>query len=156
MAKKDLKAAAQQASSFVGLQDKAQSTTAKQFSATAFKKPNSDYYRLDLVVRDTVTNGKSKPKMVESIKVNYKEYLTIMSGYEGVSITKYIQGLIDADMKKNKELYNDLQNLKESGKPVTLHEQAEAYRLQQAEQLLKDMGYTEQADGTWKAPKETK
>jgi hypothetical protein len=65
-----------------------------------FKKPSSDYYRLDLVTR-----GLNNGKMTETIKMNYKEYLRKMAAAEGVSVTKYIHNLIEKDMKKNKKEY---------------------------------------------------
>ena len=65
-----------------------------------FKKPNSDYYRLDLIVRELESG-----KMTEAIKTDYKEYLTTMAAVEGVSITKYIHSLLDDDMKKRNKEY---------------------------------------------------
>ena len=65
-----------------------------------FKKPNSDYYRLDLIVRELESG-----KMTEAIKTDYKEYLTKMAAVEGVSITKYIHSLLDDDMKKRSKEY---------------------------------------------------
>jgi hypothetical protein len=76
-----------------------------------FKKPNSDYYRLDLIAREIV-NG----KMTADIKTNYKEYLEIMAAVEGVSITRYIQGLLDTDMSKRKQLYKAQKELREQAK----------------------------------------
>lgn len=74
-------------------------TPTKPAKAKPFKKPNSDYYRLDLIVR-----GVADGKMNETIKTNYKDYLSVMTAVDGISITKYIQALIDNDMKnRNKE-----------------------------------------------------
>lgn len=74
----------------------------KQAEVMPFKKPNSDYYSLDLVVRETRLNPKTNHNvMTEEIKTDYREYLNRVRGSQ--SITKYIHGLIDADMKrKNK------------------------------------------------------
>jgi hypothetical protein len=72
---------------------------------TPFKKPNSDYYRLDLIVR-----GVAMGKMTSDIRVNYKDYVETMAAAKGISITKYIQSLIDKDMntKANKQQYEEL------------------------------------------------
>lgn len=65
-----------------------------------FAKPNSDYYKLDLVVRNTVMNPKTKHAVtVESVKVDYREYINSVRGDK--SITRYIQDLIEKDMKKH-------------------------------------------------------
>lgn len=89
----------------------------------AYKKPNSDYIRLDLVIRK-VTNkaivnesknterqfvdpGKYKGKvwqrqvLTEEIETDYKTYLQARAKEENTSITRYIQNLIAEDMKKN-------------------------------------------------------
>jgi hypothetical protein len=61
------------------------------------KKSNSDYIRLDVA--------------------DYKEYLRTMSGYDSmktgktVSVTKYIQKLIDADMQARKSEYEKAKNI---------------------------------------------
>lgn len=75
-------------------------TREKEKNLTPFKKPNSDYYRLDLVVRDNVPGAKGHNVMVKDIKTDYKAYLDSVRGTQ--SITKYIHGLIDQDMKKHK------------------------------------------------------
>lgn len=113
MAKKlDLKAAAQ-ANDFTGMQQKAEDATAKQFTKAAFKKPNSDYLRLDLVVRDTTHTGTcGKPKMIEKVRADYKTYIEAMSGLEKISMTKYIHKLIEMDMERNKNVYADLMQIR--------------------------------------------
>lgn len=75
-------------------------TTASKPASKPFKKPNSDYYRLDLIVRELESG-----KMTEAIKTDYKEYLNTMAAVEGVSITKYIHSLLDDDMKKRSKEY---------------------------------------------------
>lgn len=61
------------------------------------KKTNSDYIRLDVA--------------------DYKEYLQTMAGYDSmksgksVSVTKYIQSLISADMDSRKEEYEKAKNI---------------------------------------------
>lgn len=55
------------------------------------KKTNSDYLRLDIY--------------------DYKEYLTTMAGFKRTSVTKYIQGLIRADMQQNKDTFEKLKNI---------------------------------------------
>ncbi len=66
-----------------------------------FKKPNGDYYRLDLVKRKVVTNpATNHPITTEGIEVDYRKYLTGVAGREG--ITAYIHKLIDKDMKAHK------------------------------------------------------
>lgn len=74
-----------------------------------FKKPNSDYYRLDMISR-AIVGGKT----VETIRTNYKEYVETMASSDGISITKYIQNLIDADMRKpkNRQKFESLKNKK--------------------------------------------
>jgi len=65
-----------------------------------FTKPTSDYYRLDLIVRESIPGAKGHNVMTEDIKVNYREYLDSVRGTQ--SITKYIHSLIDKDMQRNK------------------------------------------------------
>lgn len=55
------------------------------------KKSNSDYLRLDVY--------------------GYKDYLSTMAGFRKMSITRYIQKLIDADMDQNKETYEKIKNI---------------------------------------------
>lgn len=92
-----------------GMDQKAQEATAKQFTAAAaaFKKPNSDYYRLDLVTRQQDAKG----KMIEAIKTDYKAYLTAMARAEGLSLTKYLHKLIDEDMERNAKRYEELKQV---------------------------------------------
>lgn len=78
--------------------DEKQSTVVKPF-----KKPASDYYRLDLVKRQTVVKekGKGNRVMIEDVDTDYREYLDSVRGT--MSITAYIQALLDKDMKANKK-----------------------------------------------------
>lgn len=80
-----------------------QSDKATQPPVKAFKKPTTDYYRLDLVKRKTVAKqqGKGSKVMIEDIETNYREYLDSVRGT--MSITGYIQALIDKDMKAKKK-----------------------------------------------------
>lgn len=84
--------------------------TSKPATKTAktkpFKKPNSDYYRLELITRETVDG-----KLTETIKTDYKDYLVKMAAVDSVSITKYIHKLIDNDMKKRKKDYEEIKKL---------------------------------------------
>lgn len=73
-----------------------------------FKKPTSDYYRLDMIVRETIQGKKGHPVITEDIKTDYKDYITVMANAEGLSITKYIHKLIDQDMEQNKRKYKQL------------------------------------------------
>lgn len=81
---------------------------AKKEVVKPFKKPNSDYYRLDLVLREVVGG-----KMAETIKTDYKGYVETMAAIEGTSITKYIQSLIDRDMNERKATFEEAKKLKE-------------------------------------------
>ena len=79
--------------------------TAKPAKATKpaskpFKKPNSDYYRLDLILRDVVDG-----KMVEDIKTDYMSFVKEEAHKHRVSIAKYIQSLIDKQMNKADSLF---------------------------------------------------
>lgn len=67
-----------------------------------FKKPNSDYLRLDMIIRK-VADG----KMTSDVRKNYMEYVKAMARIEGVSMTKYLQNLIEKDMQieENKHKY---------------------------------------------------
>lgn len=78
--------------------DEKQSTVVKPF-----KKPASDYYRLDLVKRQTVVKekGKGNRVMIKDVDTDYREYLDSVRGT--MSITAYIQALLDKDMKANKK-----------------------------------------------------
>lgn len=69
---------------------------------TPFKKPNGDYYRLDLIIRDTVMGNNGHPVTSETIKVNYKDYLEQRAHEERTSISDYLHKLIDNDMKKHR------------------------------------------------------
>lgn len=64
-----------------------------------FTKPNGDFYKLDLVVRETVMGANKHMVTTETIKRDYKSYLQSVCGSEGM--TKYIQALIEKDAKKN-------------------------------------------------------
>lgn len=55
------------------------------------KKTNSDYLRLDVY--------------------GYKDYLQTMSGHAKKSVTKYIHGLIESDMERNRETYEKLKSI---------------------------------------------
>ena len=70
-----------------------------------FKKPTSDYYRLDMIVRETIPGKKGHPVITEDIKADYKDYISTMAAAEGVSITKYIHKLIEMDMYVHKSDY---------------------------------------------------
>lgn len=78
--------------------DEKQSTVIKPF-----KKPASDYYRLDLVKRQTVAKekGKGNRVMIEDVDTDYREYLDSVRGR--MSITAYIHALLDKDMKAKKK-----------------------------------------------------
>lgn len=67
------------------------STELKQPEKPIKKKSNSDYLRLDIY--------------------GYKDYLSTMAGFRKISITKYIQGLIDIDMEQNKEIYRKIKDI---------------------------------------------
>lgn len=68
-------------------------------------KPNSDYHRLDLVIRK-VESG----KITKEIEKDYKSYLGVMARVDDVSITKYIHNLIEKDMKKRNKEYELAKN----------------------------------------------
>lgn len=55
------------------------------------KKSNGDYLRLDIF--------------------RYRDFLSTMAGFRKMSITKYIQKLIDADMEQNQEIYEKIKNI---------------------------------------------
>lgn len=59
--------------------------------AASKKKKNSDYLRLDIS--------------------DYREYLSTMAGFKRISLTKYIQHLIDNDIKQCSETYEKLKNI---------------------------------------------
>lgn len=63
----------------------------QQSKKTVKKKSNSDYLRLDIY--------------------GYRDFLSTMAGFRKMSITKYIQGLIDADMEQNHEIYEKIKNI---------------------------------------------
>ena len=108
MAKKSLTDAAEALKIQTGkASQKAKAKTEKQFTKAKFKKPASDYYRLDLITRQQDGHG----KMIEDIKTDYKAYISTMARAEGMSITKYIHKLLDADMKKNNKRYEELQEI---------------------------------------------
>lgn len=88
-----------------GVGGKVKESRQRKRAVTPFKKPNSDYYRLDLVVRNSVLNETTGHNvMVEDIKADYKAYLDSVRGT--MSITKYIHNLIEQDMKR--QHYKDL------------------------------------------------
>lgn len=72
------------------------------FNNNHFKKPNSDYYRLDLVIRSVVDG-----KMTENIKTDYMSFVKEEAYNRRISITKYIQSLIDKQMNKKKSLFRN-------------------------------------------------
>ena len=65
-----------------------------------FKKPNSDYYRLDLILRGVVDG-----KMVEDIKTDYMSFVKNEAYKQRISVAKYIQSLIDKQMNKTDSLF---------------------------------------------------
>lgn len=64
-----------------------------------FKKPNGDYYKLDLVKRKVVLGGNGHDIIIEEIDKDYKTYLQSVCGSDGMA--KYIHKLIEQDAKKN-------------------------------------------------------
>lgn len=102
--KKDLASKAKQANEQLqGLSEQTKQvadTMLKSGKVVKFKKPNGDYYKLDLVVRDTVMGENKHLVTTETIKRDYKTYLQSVCGVDGM--TKYIQNLIEQDAKKNK------------------------------------------------------
>ena len=91
-----------------GMTEQVKESKSKQRKAKAFKKPRGDYYNLDMIIRKTMPGTKGHPVLTEEIKTNYKEYVSVMAEAENISITKYIHRLIDKDMKKNKQTFEDL------------------------------------------------
>ena len=101
-------------SMFDGISEQVKTSKQKQREPEKppFKKPVGDYYRLDMIVRETRTGTKGHPVITEDIKTNYKDYVATMAGAEGISITKYIHRLIDQDMEINNSKYKKLSKLK--------------------------------------------
>lgn len=91
-----------------GMTEQVKESKHKQREAKPFKKPRGDYYNLDMIIRKTMPGTKGHPVLTEEIKTNYKEYVSVMAEAENISITKYIHRLIDKDMKKNKQTFEDL------------------------------------------------
>lgn len=63
----------------------------KKENTSVSSKKKSDYLRLDIS--------------------NYREYLSTMAGFKRISLTKYIQHLIDNDIKQYSEIYEKLKNI---------------------------------------------
>lgn len=95
----------------------------KEPKVETFKKPTGDYYRLDMVVRDTATIRKKVTTRTgtiernfevttEKVKADYMDYIKTMAAAEGISITKYIHRLIDEDMAKNSKKYKQLKKIR--------------------------------------------
>lgn len=80
-----------------GMRDKTKASKGK--TRERFKKPSGDYYRLDLVVRDTAKGENGRAVMLEDIKTDYRAYIDSVRGTD--SITAYIHKLLDNDMKKH-------------------------------------------------------
>lgn len=97
---------------FAALPGKAKSDLHKQREPEPFKKPTGDYYRLDMVVRDTIKGKKGHPVITEKVLADYKDYVNTMAGAEHISITKYIHRLIDEDMAKNSKKYKQLKKIR--------------------------------------------
>ena len=57
---------------------------------------------------------KDKPDYISLDIRGRKDYLRSMASLQGISVTRYIQGLIDADAEKNAALYEQLQKFKNS------------------------------------------
>lgn len=66
----------------------------------SFKKPNSDYYRLDLIVRGVVDG-----RQTEDIKTDYMSFVKEQAYKRRESMAKYIQELIGKEMDKDKSAY---------------------------------------------------
>lgn len=81
-------------------------TNADKTFKTRYKKPNSDYFRLDLVIRGKnkgiTENALDREQLVstqtDEILVDYKTYLHDRASECGISITKYLHRLIEKDM----------------------------------------------------------
>lgn len=65
----------------------------------AFKKPASDYYRLDVVVRKTAKTDRGYNVVREDIDKDYRKYLKMISHKNETTIAKYLQKLIEEDAK---------------------------------------------------------
>lgn len=94
-------------SMFDGISEQVKTSKQKQREPEKppFKKPVGDYYRLDMIVRETRTGAKGHPVITEDIKTNYKDYVATMAAAEGISITKYIHKILDMDMYVHKSDY---------------------------------------------------
>lgn len=101
-------------SMFSGMRTKAKEQREKTRTTPAFKKPRSDYYNLDMIVRDTTMGSKGHPIITEGIRKNYKEYISTMASAEGLSITKYIHKLIDEDMERNEKQFKALRKARKT------------------------------------------
>lgn len=96
-----------------GLTKKAQELASKDRKFVEFKKPTTDYYKLDLIIRktrQTTTRYTRKNGQViirpilmqcEDIEKNYRAYLDERAKVNGVTISEYIHNLLDEDMRKN-------------------------------------------------------
>ena len=98
----------------VSMQVKASKQKQREPEKPPFKKPVSDYYRLDMIIRETTPGKKGHPVITEDIKTNYKDYISTMAAAEGISITKYIHKLIDNDMELNSKRYKQLTKAKKN------------------------------------------
>lgn len=80
-------------------QEKQASALATVFSAGKTKQP---------------VKAKEQPQTKEVIALDLagrKDYLKRIAGAKGLSVTKYLQQLIDADIQKNQALYDQLKDI---------------------------------------------
>lgn len=82
-----------------GLGERVKESRKKERTEAPFVKPSSDYYRLDLVTRKSVPGSNGHNVLSEEIKTDYKAYIHSVKGE--MSITRYIQYLIEQDMQKH-------------------------------------------------------
>lgn len=86
-----MEVAAAQATPHNEQEEERPATISTSTSTNTKKKTNSDYLRLDVY--------------------GYKDYLQTMSGHAKKSVTKYIHGLIESDMERNRETYEKLKSI---------------------------------------------
>lgn len=62
--------------------------------------------------------GQKLPRINMAFQLENLEYLQVMSGFENISITQFVNKLISNDMKNKSELYSQILQLKSDNKNI--------------------------------------
>jgi len=113
MAKRDMSDLAQKLTRDPHDASRAAKSKSRKVSAPA-EKVSTESQKAESGESDASEGTSKRGKKYLRLDVDkYHDYLKIMARYSGVSVTKYIQQLIDADKEKNVKRYEELKKFYE-------------------------------------------